>query len=387
MRETEPAERSYSYTLRAWRHLEEAMNTEAFLERDTEVIFDALSRNLREVPFRRYLKRYLYEKTEMTGSYAQVTADEYQDIIVRAFQDTGTPCSFTPGTSTRLSQAARNWLTRKDVSRDTVLLMGFGLFMSEEDVNAFLTRALHDTRLDPDDPKEALCLYCYRRGYRFDKYRQLADLYRKMDGTVDRELVERGQPANREQSRLVAREDADLLDRLLQGASPDGLTPQKRRAADAFAALYREEQGVLSSVSAGRNGSPRSVEKLLSASVPPGGETRENLLSITRRKLNRQKTHRILSGEQLPDRYDLLTLHFLLESSRLNGEEDGKAVLRRFIDSSNQLLTDCGFGEIYPVDPFDAFLMLCMLTYDPFVTYFDVMENAWTTAGGKEEEP
>ena len=41
-------------------------------------------------------------------------------------------------------------------------------------------------------------------------------------------------------------------------------------------------------------------------------------------------------------------------------------------------LATCGFGGIYAADPFDAFLLLCMLTCDPLGSYSDVMEAAYT---------
>ena len=67
--------------------------------------------------------------------------DEYAGIVTSVFQESGTPCSFAL-VKTTLSQAVRNWLTRDRVSRDTVLLLGFGLYMSVDDVNAFLVKAL-----------------------------------------------------------------------------------------------------------------------------------------------------------------------------------------------------------------------------------------------------
>ncbi len=118
------------------------------------------------VPFREYLKRYLYEKTGMFAPFAGVPLSEYVDIIETAFQESGTPYSFGSD-RTRPQQAIRNWLTQEDVTRRTLLLIGLGLYMSAEDINAFLTKALHGPVLDPDDPQAAICLYCCEHGYRY----------------------------------------------------------------------------------------------------------------------------------------------------------------------------------------------------------------------------
>ena len=74
------------------------------------------------------------------------------------------------------------------------------------------------------------------------------------------------------------------------------------------------------------------------------------------------------------------------QSSSLWDEADRKKALVRFTDSADSLLADCGFGGVYAADPYDAFLILCMLTNDPFAAYSDVMEFAYADADRQETE-
>ena len=393
---TEGPEKTYSFTLKAWNNILGASIDDSFFSMEADVIFRALSRSIRVVPFHEYLKRYLYEKTEIPIPFSDVPIQEYQDMIEEAFHETGTPCSFSPVT-TRVHQAIRNWLIRDDITRESVLLLGFGLYMTEEDVNAFLTKALHGARLDPDDPLEAICLYCYRHEYKFAKFLQLKNLYDTMDTAVEKTLIIEHQPENRPQSRHIIEEDTELLASLLERKKQPGLTPVKNRTVNTFKQLYEDAQQMLSHQKnqASSFTGPRALEKVLSAAVPTdanGNLVRETQVQafaeFARKRISRQRIHRILSGAQLPNRYDLLTLKFFILSDSLMHLSDRKEAMNRFIEETNQTLISCGFGKIYPADPFDAFLLLCMLTCDPMGSYSDVMETAYSQScpkkGGNE---
>lgn len=385
-------EQGLSYTLNAWKNISDTVETESFASMDADAIFSVLLRSIREIPFREYLKRYLYRRTELLEPFPSVSVNEYQDIIVSAFRESATPCSFGAQT-TRLPQAARNWLTRDDVSRDSVLLMGFGLYMSEEDVGAFLTKALHGPLPDADDAQEAICLYCYRHGYRFAKYRQLMDLYGRMDGEADLHLIAETQPAGRAQSQIVIREDTELLSHLLEVKRRGGPTRSRWRAAETFAELYGKTRELLKDPLAFSSPGPRSLERVLSAGVPVkshGNLVPERMalssLGFARRRVSRQRIHRLLNGVQAPNRYDLLTLVFFLTCWQTQDAENRRAVLDGFISGADKMLAGCGFGGIYAADPFDAFLILCVLTCDPLGTYSDVMEAAYTKEDPVETE-
>ncbi len=391
MRPLNESERAYSYTLQAWQNIKEAVSSEMFFSADDTMTCSILLHNINEIPFQKYLKRYLYKKAGILKPFSSVPTEVYEEIMVDAFHQSGTPCSFTACT-TRLSQAVRNWLTRDEASRSSILLMGFGLYMSVEDINEFLVKANHDSVLDADDPQEAICLYCYRHSYRYAKYQQLWKLYQKMDNRLDVRLIEENQPPGRQESRLIIQQDVELLTRLMERKNFLGPTSIQCHAFDTYQKLYNDTQKQIQSVSV-RKGSPRSIERILSAAIPL--DSNGNLipaqkafssLKFAQKRISRQRIHRILTRVQRPNRYDLLTLQFFLLSEQLMDMDDRQKALRKFLDTAGGMLTDCGYGEIYAADPFDAFLILCMLTCDPLGTYSDVMETAYTMNGLFEDE-
>jgi len=135
--------RSYNFTMKAWDRMYDAVDHQYFQEMDADLIYQALEKELKPVPFGDYLKRYIFRKAGMTGSFREVPLRDYQTIITDAFRDHHTPASFTP-TSVKLSALSKNWLTQQSVKRQVVLLLGFGLGMSADDVNEFLYKALHE---------------------------------------------------------------------------------------------------------------------------------------------------------------------------------------------------------------------------------------------------
>ena len=397
-----------------------------FQQGDPQLIYDALKKQMRMVPFGEYLKRYIFEKAKMPGQYAQVPAKQYIDTLCMEFQDRQTPCSFRP-TSVRLRSAARNWLEERTVSRSAVLLLGFGLGMSAADVNDFLTKALQEPGLNAKDPFEAICWYCYREGRGFGYFNELWAAYQDgprpkappppedPDGTAaygrrlsrvngEDELMAylAGLPiakGTRRQS-VTARKTFDALyseacghvARILTEASRDdaGIAARRleeelerndriwdeqrrervRRAQEGYTAFRAEDI------------SPADMESVLFAAVPL--DRHGNLLPLKSselceqfagRRLSRKRISEILSGDAPITRFDLITLNFFNCSQR-----DTVKIRQRYADfiaSSNALLKDCAMGPLYVVNPYECFLLMCMLTEDPLGTFADVWERSF----------
>ena len=166
----------FDFTANAWRSLYSAVDNEEFQDQDAEVIYMSLQSKLKLISFGDYLRRYIYLKAGLTEPFNEVPVREYQLIIKSAFEDNHTPASFTP-TTAKLSALSKNWLTQQTVKRNVVFLLGFGLNMSVEDVNVFLTKALREPEINPKDPFEVICWYCYKNKYSYLKFRQLWELY------------------------------------------------------------------------------------------------------------------------------------------------------------------------------------------------------------------
>lgn len=144
----------------------DTVDSERFKTQDSSLIYSALQKKLIQRPFGDYLKRYIFRKAGLSGHWKDIPLNDYRRIIIDSFEDNSTPASFTP-TTAKLSALSKNWLTQSTVKRQVVFLLGFGLRMSTDDVSAFLIKALHERDINPKNPFELICWYCYQNQYGF----------------------------------------------------------------------------------------------------------------------------------------------------------------------------------------------------------------------------
>lgn len=383
-------ERSFSFTANAERCVTKTVEDLAFPEKDADMIFETLKNGLRVVPFSDYLKRYIYQQSGMFGSFREVPISSYAATIIEAFHETGTPSSLKHA-RTKLNTRVNDWLRETSVRRDVVLLLGFGLSMREEEVNWFLTMASHDHELDPEDPLEAICAYCYQRQYGYAKMEQLLQVYQNAESvSAAKVMIEQNQPARREASRKVIAEDMALIKELIPRREYHGITAQKERTRFHFARLYRQAGEMVSARMKDGKGTvtPRDIEEMLCATIPRdhhgnlipemGSEVRAWMAG---KRFSRQHLHLLLHGEAEPSRYDLISLRFLICSGNLDAEQgqgqDPRTRYRSFLQDMNHILTDCGFGRMYAADPYESFILMCLLSEDPLTAYSDVVEMSY----------
>ncbi len=188
----------YDFTNSAWDSLYETVDDEKFFDCDAELIYNSLKRRLRSIPFGDYLKRYIYRKAEPAIPFEAVSLKEYQVIIRDSFADRATPPSFEP-TTAKLSALSKNWLTQQTVKRKVVFLLGFGLNMSAEDVNMFLTKALREHEMNPKNSFEAICRYCFKHRYSYYKFEKLWKQYNNAAATDRKKSICRPRQHSRSQ--------------------------------------------------------------------------------------------------------------------------------------------------------------------------------------------
>ena len=416
------------FTQRALETFYDAVDDPYFRDEDPDVIYATLKDKMQVVPFGDFLKRYIYEKAEMSGNYKEIPVTEYRDIICDEFAERQTPASFTP-TTARLRNLAKNWLEQKTVNRTLVLLLGFGLGMSTDDVNMFLTKALKEQRLNAKDPFEVICWYCYTYGCGYVKFEQLWDEYRQTGGRDRESLPELEATSVFKRRMLSITDENQLMDYLKDLPIAPGTTRQSVMARQQFDQLYRKTREWVADVLTGieenesRVGRERMAEKLdrddryydfekramlekadqkyhryhgteigaaqveqvAFASIPK--DRNGNMLPMkastlnsqfSGARLNRQHLSEILSGKAQITRYDLITLSFLA-FLRTSGED--MPALKRysaFIDTTNEILEKSDMGPMYPVNPYESFIMMCILSDDPIGTFSDVWELSYS---------
>lgn len=395
-----------------------------FASEDQDLIYHMLLGKVQPVRFGDYLKRYIYMKAEMTGAYTDIPAKEYLDIICAEFSDRNAPCSFAP-TKATLRNLAKNWLEQLTVSRKVVLLLGFGLGMSAEDVDAFLLKGLKEAQLNSKDPMEVICWYCYAHGYGFAKYEMLWEQYINQQ-TDDQELLDDTLSLHRKlmhvhtdqqlmkylsglymyegsaHQSVAARRQFDLLyaktcaivaeltnqtaadtARMNAARMEEALERNARLGDDQKVALVRRERENYHVIRATDVG-PGDVEQTLYAAIPR--DKHGNMLPMKAsalqkqfdgKRLTRQHIGNILTGKEPITRYDLLTLHFFVFTHELEQYGNVNARYSAFERTANQILLNSGMGEYYVVNPYECFLLMCIISQDPLGTFSDVWELSY----------
>ena len=424
----ETLNRSYSFTMKAWDRMYDAVDHRYFQEMDSDLIYQALEKGLKPVPFGDYLKRYIYRKAGITGSFREVPLKDYQLIIMDAFRDHHTPPSFTP-TTAKLSALSKNWLTQQTVKRQVVLLLGFGLGMSVDDVNEFLYKALHEPVLNLQDPMETICFYCYQHGYGFYKYEQLMNIYEQMEPEqLDMKLIYDMQPAGRAESVQAVQDDAKLMTYLASLKTESGASRTADAALTAFLELYDRARELIADnynreseienqmhvqklqEQLDRNDklyeedkqirlrkamearkiwtkeeiTESDLEHVLCSAIPT--DQNGNLTPAKKSTLNaqfegkrfsRKHINEILLRHTGVERFDLITLNFLVYAEMTDQIPNAKKRYSSFIESTNEILNRCGMGPIYVTNPYECFVLMCILSVSPLETYADVMEMSY----------
>lgn len=421
----------YSVTMRSSAIMDDIQKSHLYMEDDSYAIFRMLQDSLQPVDFSYYLKRYVYKAAGYTAEFRTVPVEDYIETITNSFLSKGVPASYKP-TSTRLRAAVKNWLSQKTTSRETVIMLGFGLDMCLEEVNTFLTKAIQESSLNPKDPVEVICWYCLKNHLGYYHFKQLLAKYEDLPGSADTEkhIYEMGTMILRTEVDDIV-DEKTLLRYLNQLRRIDGKSRQSVDARLMFMLLYEEATSVIAELNnsienekkeveierlkdeLSRNDrlyedqkqerinkcteqrkqwskediSPSNFEDILFSAVPR--DRNGNLLPMKGsmlneqfrgKRLNRQHLQEILDGIGTINRYDLATMSFFVRS-QVNLEEEAIERYHAFVNYTNTILDRCGMGELYVANPYEAFLMICMLTDYPLGTYADVWELSYEDDG------
>ena len=363
--------RDFDFTRKAMQGISRVVTSEDFEDMDVDAIFDYLLNEMEIVVFKDYLKRYIYERAGLTEPFSKVQDNVYLDIILDSFEQNRAPVSLTPTTVKRRAMVKR-WLDQDSVNRQTVFALGFGLRMTEEDVSDFLTKAIKETDFDDLDPRECIYRYCYSKNLPYAKAVSL------MNGTAVSE--DAGEKAISEKIRELKEKGRD--------------DTQDRRTR-AFQAVYQECRQLVASLYQEENDTgdgskvwklddigPSDIEKMLCDGIPmtAGGNRMKMSNSLLNRqfrqkRITRQRLDSLLKGELEIERYDLITLQFLISSQQ--EDEDPRKRCMLYLDRMNMILTGCGMQAVYPANPYEAFILMCLLTEMPLLTYYDVWERSY----------
>lgn len=380
----------FEFTRKAAQKFRQVVSLDSFEDEDADVIFHYLYKEMELVSFGDYLKRYIYERAELPEPFGEVPQEVYRDIVVESFKETYTPKSMNP-TSTKLPALVNNWLNQASVKRETVFLLGFGLRMTVEDVTDFLTRVLREQDIDFQNPEEVIYWYCIQNRLGYHKAEEYKKTYEALIPVKNKDtaFVYGGG--------LCLDDEKSLLEYLsyLKYRRSDPEHGESRafqefsrlleRARTIIAAMYQkdEEERGRGRVWKARDITASDVEKVICSGIPINnmGNLKKMSASIlakhfSQKRFSRQRITNILNHKFPVERFDLLTLGFFIVSQEM-AEEDPYARYRYFIEKMQETLHVCGMSEIYIVNPYECFLLMCLLTDCPLAVFSEIWEKSY----------
>lgn len=382
------------YTNVAWESLYETVDNVMFKNTDAKLIYHSLEKKLKFISFGDYLKRYIYRKAELTEPFEEITDQTYQQIIRYSFADNSTPQSFEI-TTAKLSALSKNWLNQKTVKRKVVFILGFGLNMSVDDVNMFLTKALREPGINPKDPFEVICWYCYKNGYSFHKFEKLWDIY--CNNSIEEMTINVAYSdytiGLRSSMQSINDEYALML--YLAKLKVNGETSFiSMTTKECFMKLYNESRELIAKLYNDSGDEKKEYskeditesdfEKIICAAIPVdrhGNLTPSKASSLNEqfqgRRFSRQHVAEVLNGKSDISRFDLITLNFFIYSQKLDEYENANKRFNAFLESTNNILSKCFMGKMYVQNPYECFVLMCILSEDPLGTYADVWELSY----------
>ncbi len=416
------------YTEAAWNHMYDAVDDEKFLQQDAILIYNSLKYKLKFISFGDYLKRYIYVKFGLEGNASEIPLQTYQSIIKDSFRDTYTPPSFSP-TTAKLSALSKNWLTQQTVKRNVVLLLGFGLRMSVEDVNTFLTKALREPELNPKDPFEVICWYCYKNGYDYVKFYELWEKFVSNDSSnIDFGTIYSENTIYVRNSLSSINNENSLMAHLSRLTTKDNVAHMSITSRKCFNELYSQAREIVAEIYNNEEDerhhkalvnyqdklqnserlydyekvervqkfrenkrlftkddiSESDIEHIICSAIPTdrhGNLTPSKASQLNEqfagKRFSRQRIGEILMGNTEINRFDLITLNFFIYSQKTAEYPDAKQRYSKFLNSTNEILEKCSMGSFYIQNPYECFVLMCILTLDPLGTYADVWELSY----------
>jgi len=128
---------------------------------------------------------------------------------------------------------------------------------------------------------------------------------------------------------------------------------------------------------------PSDMEKVICSGIPINsmGNLKKMSASIlskhfSQKRFSRQRITNILNHKFPVERFDLITLEFFVISQEME-DDDPFIRYKEFLDRIQKILKDCGMGEIYIVNPYECFILMCLLTDCPMAVFSEIWEMSY----------
>lgn len=425
-----------AYTLKAEVHLrrvEENEQLQQAIKDGNQKIFNEIMENSvkYKLTWGDHIKRYIFDCiSDGNMKIEEITREQVVEFIKKAFADNGMKNrgSMDPKGSTTLGSQLEKWLESPvtKISRETCFLFCFGLNM-DEDGAAYMLEVLRKATFNPRDYKEAIYYYCLCNNLQYagvvrwlNKYEELS-MDKPAEGSVrnsdtivlenklktiaslatEKDFLEylsilKRMPVNNKKSKTRA----DILKRhceefyQCQSDSCEKLDEDLKLLTDIHRAetksqiMFKKKLLNRTLFLEGDFTCKKLEECLLrvktdEVKVPAVFEqmVKEKLIELPtftvkslEKKIGSERSIEI-------NREDILMIVFLLCSLGMGDdfvEEGGYDYRKRkaeFVYEANLSLEKCGFGDVYLLNPFELFLVSCLLQPKPMEYFLAVWKQ------------
>ena len=374
--------KQYEYTHIAAKNMFERIQSEDFEDASGEVIYKALQEQIKIYSFSDYLKRYIYTKFNIQEPMD--TFDDYLPIIEDSFVKNGFEIR-NASIRKAFRKKVRRWLDSDTIKRQSMFEIGFGLNMSAKDIYIFLTKYLNDSDFDFLNPREAVYWYCRSNDQSWQDAEEILEEYESFSDESDTHPNHHWQ-AIFESPKLFLHKKEELMFYLkyLKQCKKD--IEHKSSAKEVFDKLYqRAEKEIFKFKNLDNENkvNARDIELQLYSGVPitKNGNLKSIAASLKKqcrgKRLSRARIHEIMNGKEV-ERFDLITLLFLIYG--LNEEKLELKSAQRFcdfVDEMNDSLMDANMPFLYPANPYENWILMCIASEDPLDTFATVWEESY----------
>lgn len=367
----------------------------------------------------------------------EIPEDEYIKDIQQIFKENGMKGVGTLqfGGSTRLTPSnLKRWMGMPcyQVSRELVFLFGFGFNMFAEQVEELLTKVIGQAGFDFRSAQETIYYWCLKQNRGYSGLREWQEKYMEIQEEAE-EQKESGIYEEKEEcaggartryykekavritdedgfkeylrelerirrdtrNRITARETLNIVVNILwyelskerRGETKwlELLVEQKEAEGDAQNRTKRTQREIKTMQKYWREVSLEPLIQSIWQEEDPVAisEKSRKLASLLPDMWKKRSLQDKLNGERRVRKEDILTGVFLTYAHQLekqmpymSGEEKDYMVrVETYVEDVNTYLEQCGMGEFYIVQPYEIFLVLCLLYDKPYSFFLSVWKE------------
>lgn len=378
--------KAYNYTITAIKEFYDTIESDQFRHASGDTIYQYLTKVMELVSFKEQLKRYMYEKSGSKEAFSQWDGSNW---MLTSFEKNG---CLEEKTKTELKRQINRWLKAETVKRESMFLIGFGLGMDDKTMTKFLTLVIKESDFDFNHPKEVIYWHCLHNGKSYQTAGKMLEAYEEMEQKAHVREDHRWQAMQNMPKEYLGMEEELWV--YLHYLKFLNIADQKHlKSRKAFEKLYHEVQQAVAANSnrysdekarmlRPEDVNPGKIESVLYSGVPV--TEKGNLQSFAAlkkqfksKRLNRVRLNELLSGKAM-ERFDLITLKFLIEA--LDEEKlqmHAGPRFTEFVEETNDLLAEAEMLQLYPVNPYEAFILMCIVSDDPLDTFSTVWERSY----------